>query len=288
MSVYLGNTNLRFIKQGDVGGGKVYLGNTQVLSSYVTPQPIVPVFLPSYSPYAYYDATNTSLCSDFYWNDAVTGGTDSTRNFNGTYSTKPSYVSGQYFDFNGANDLYLSSSALLDPLNNLSTSDSTTIMLYYPTTSSVVDMLGNAGGPLQSAVIMFNSGSNFQAVGYGIPSLPLGNVVSSLATTSSINNYNFGGMRFDYNIPTRNTIRLDTWITAPTSINSTFFVSGSNISPYDDATPTQQLILGARDSGTTAVSKMRGRIAQIAIYDKVLSDAECIQVMSELKTHQGI
>jgi hypothetical protein len=95
-------------------------------------------------------------------------------------------------------------------------------------------------------------------------------------------------MRFDYNIPTRNTMALDTWITAPTSINSTFFVSGSDIIPYNDDTPTQRLILGARDSGTTAVSKMRGRIAQIAIYDKVLSDAECIQVMSELKTHQGI
>ena len=245
--------------------------------AFIQSAAVVPANVPPYSPYAFYDATNTLYTSASVWNDVVSEGANNRalKPLSGT----PTYVSGQYYEFTSDNLELTGSTALSEFMNNLAGYEHTKIALIYPTSTTEEDFMSGA-----STITMLFSGTSPAA------NAVRGHVFSSggtLVTDSSISTTTstwwFGGQRFSTS--SASVGRVDVISGAAGSLPGTI-TNGSNGGWAFDVNGDSRFIIGSRNLPVRGF--FDGRIAQVVVYDKALSDSEVQEVLDWMKDHQGL
>lgn len=238
--------------------------------------------IPPHSPFAYYDATNTAYSSASVWNDVVSSGSA-----NMTFKPKPgafiapTYTAGEYYTYNGSNTNFelTGSSALTDFMNNLEGYEHTKIALLFPTSTAEEDFMSGAS---TITMIFANTSPAANAVrGHVFSGGGTLATDSSISTTTSV--YWFGGQRFSTSSVSQG--RVDVISGGAGSLPATI-TNGSNGGWTFNATGDTRFIVGARNLPNRAF--FDGRIAQMVVYDKPLTDTEVQDVLLYMKDRQGI
>ena len=269
--IYLGST--------DLSSATFYLGSSEVSALYQGSTLLysaAPAIVPPYSPFAYYDATNTTFSSATNIQDVVTSG-QTDRNFDSSASY-PSYVSGEYWEFDNKRISLSTTSTTSDFLNTLGANEHTIIVLHYPFATNEEDILGNGPGNGGSILLMLLS---FGVRGHAWNASAA--AISDATSTTPINEWNFTSQRLEIS---GGNARLDLFYDPVGSLPPTK-ITGTPVAYSDAATSPVRLTIGDRDvSGGDP--KYNGRIAQLVFYDKVLTDSEVNDVMDYMKTRQGL
>ena len=232
--------------------------------------------IPPYDPYAFYDATNTTYSSATYAEDVVTLGANASRNFT-RYNSAPDYTSGQYWTFTGANgdNFYLDSSATTSQfLSNMGGQEHTIITLNYPTQTDEEDIIGN--GITAGSILLM----------YFLDAVTRGHDFNGSATIVA-----------DHSGVSTNAWRVASQRLSVSGGTGTLKVWGAEVSSLPASATTNTGTFSTTANGpalltiasrVTNAGYFDGRIAQIAIYDKALTDGEVDAVHTWMKDHQGL
>jgi hypothetical protein len=243
--------------------------------------PPIPSIVPPYSPFAYYDATNTSFSSASVWNDVVSGGSGNMalKPANGT----PTYTSGEYYTFSQAsttNFQLTGSTPLSDFMNNLQSNNHTKIALLFPTSTTEEDFM--SGGGTINMILSSTSPAANAVLGYvDTLAAAVRQTNSSISTTTNV--YWFGGQRFASS--SISVASVDAISGGASSLPVTI-TNGATGSWSATANGPTRFIAGSRNNPVRAY--FDGRIAQMAIYDKALTDSEIQDVCTYMKNRQGL
>jgi hypothetical protein len=239
--------------------------------------PPIPSIVPPYSPFAYYDATNTSFSSASVWNDVVSGGSGNMalKPRNGT----PSYTAGEYYTFSSANFELTGSTALSDFMNNLAGYEHTKIALLFPTSTVEEDFMSGAS---TITMIFANTSPVANAVRGHVFSSG-GTLVTDASISTTTNVYWFGGQRFSTSSISSG--KVDTVSGAAGSLPVTID-NGTSGGWAFDSDGDSRFILASRNLPVRGF--FDGRIAQVVVYDKALTDSEIQDVCTYMKNRQGL
>lgn len=252
--------------------------------SFIKSSIVIPIPVPPFEPFAYYDATNTQFATSVVWNDSVSAGDPNMSLLQDTFLSPepaqfPVYTPGEYYTFNELDytALTISGGELVnnfDPINNLRTGSHTLVALMIPTQNTNECFIGGSG------VINFITQSVVVGFVGGISPGPDASTSSSISTPTG--SYWFGGQRFTTSSGDIGQVDALSGDAASLPITITNGKTGSR-----ESTGFQgKFKLGWTDAG--APRFFNGQIAQVAVYLKPLSDSEIQDVCVFMADRQGL
>ena len=239
--------------------------------SYNPPAAAPAAFVPSYSPYAYWDGLNASN-STGNWVEGINGGTGfDLVTARGTVT----YNASGYFEFGGSDDIAVSGGSLTDVLQTLGSRAHTVIVVFNSNANSNNDILGNVPGN-NSILLQCSPGVIRGHIWNASGTLAVGN-----GTAMSNNAWYFGGQRSEI---TGGNFQLSVFETLLTTATPSFTTIGT-VAQTSPGTGIAPFTVGQRGNDN---QWFNGEMAQLVVYDKYLTDAEIETVRGELATHTGL
>lgn len=229
--------------------------------------------IPPYSPYVFYNAINTTYSAGAYANDIVNLGGVSTLNFIPS-SSNVSYTSGQHWNFTS------SATPITFKINDTSNSFLNTMgnnehtICYHIRTGTDLTNKDIMGSGVSAGAIL--SGTYSSGIFRGHAWNGTNQAITDTSTTLSTSTEYFVAQRLT--ITGASTCRMDVFVSDWDGSSPTK-TTGSSADYSDSGTKANILYMGQRPA---TFSNWNGRIYQIAIYDKPLTDSEVTDVNTYL------
>ena len=283
-SLYKGGTPLiQQPKFGSSNAGRIYLGTERIYGA----EPAS--FIPSFSPYAYYDATNADSydATNKNWSDLALVNTTDDSTFDTEVSSgegKPTHNSNGYWEIRsnqstnrGQGFRYGTTTSTTNPFSFLTTT-SHTIITYVRLLTGDTDNDIIGSGVASGAVLMGGYGTGVPTRGH-----VWATSVKTVDTPTGLGNGNWGVMGQRFRLDGSNT-RISSFYCS--FEESVVIANGSTFTPGTPTSSPYEIAVGGRGGHNNEV---RGNfdICGYALYRTELSDSEIQDVADEMFAQFG-